>query len=380
MVAWQDIIRFIRCISRISINERESQYILHFSRKEVPWKNIAMIMEMEGVSGLLYIHLKNLGLLGKLPTAFELSLEKVYQRTKDQTLTFVAEAKALSAKFKQAGIHVMALQGLSLVSIYNDPGLRPLGDADLMVKALHKKRFMSLLQELGYHNPTNTHPNIFFKDGICVDMHTHVLNLERIHSRRYLFPADVTAMWKRATPLFDESSALLMPDLYDNHIALAAHALKHGYSRLIWLVDLHESLLKLCNNIDCYEKIIERARFWRQERIVLYALILVEGLFGMRIPSWLKQELGFKNLSIIERYLLIKRIRGFVQRESFNLLWLCNIKGLANKVEFIKETAFPRDKISARISDDSSPRIRRLFYAKRLGEVIIKVGKILTRH
>ena len=357
---------------------RELEHISRFCRRTTPWDNLLMIAEMEGVAGLLYFNLKSSGILNTLSRPFTEKLEKINSSIRERTSSIIEEAEAISKILKQAGIPVVALQGLSLMTIYGDPCLRPLGDADLMVKPVHRASLRELLCAAGYQNPIETHPNIFLKNSICIDIHTHVLNLDRIRSRQYLFPADLTSMWDRTKPLFDRSGDLLSLDPFDNFIALTAHALKHGYSRLIWLVDLHESLLKMCDNANCYENIIERARFWHQERIVIYALILVEEIFGMRTPVWFKKELGINRLNVLEKYLLLKKIRGRVQRELFNLLWLYNIKKIANKIEFIKETAFPRDEISVRSFNDGYPNRVGFVYAKRLGKVITKVGKVFS--
>ena len=378
MVTWNDLIKFLRSISRTRLKGREREYISLFCKREVPWDNLLMMAEMEGVSGLLYFNLKNSGILSSLPDSFSGPLENICGRIREQTTSIMDEAEALSKRFKQAGIPVVALQGLSLMTIYGDPVLRPLGDVDLMVKPIHKFRLKELLYNAGYQDPLNTHPNLFLKDNVCLDVHTHVLNLDRIHSRKYLFPVDLSSMWDRAEPLFDQSGGLLTLDPFDNHIALTVHALKHGYSRLIWLVDLHESLLKLRGMDNGLEKIMERARFWHQENTVLYSLVLLEGIFNIQLPFRFKRELGITRLNILERYLLSKKIHGFTPRELFYLLWLFNIKGIKNKIRFIKESVLPRDEIMAQIFHDYSTHAKGSIYVKRIGEVMIKMSKIFN--
>ncbi len=378
MISWKDLIRFIRCISRTNIDTGEKEYILRFSEKEVPWENLVMIAEMEGVTGFLHVHLKQLGLLDRLPDPTRIFLEDIYQQTRRRTLAYISEMKAFSKILEKRGLPVVVLQGLSLMPVYNDPGLRPFGDVDLMVRPSHKKLLADLFREMGYHNPMDTHPDIFMRNGICIDMHTHILNLERVRTRRYVFPPDLAPMWDKAVPLFEESDGLLSLDPYDNLIALSAHALKHGYSRLIWLVDLHESLLRLESDKDCHEKIVERARLWRQERILLYALILVEGTLGIKIPARLKHGVVIANLSRLERYILSRRIRGYVPREIFVLLFIRNIQGIANKIAFIKETVFLRDEILIQTVDEISHNNKSLMYIKRFLGALIRAGRIFT--
>lgn len=379
MVGWQDLIKFLRCVSKTCLTEKEVEFIRGFSQGEVPWESLRALAEMEGVSGLLYHHLKTLDLLDGLPQSLIASIQKTYLRTKQHTLAIAAEAKALSARLDEAGIPVVALQGLSLLSVYADPGLRELGDADLMVKPGHKQTLKMSLWEAGYRMASFAYSDLFYKDGIWFDIHTHILNLDRIQNRRYLFPEDLTPMWERAIPFSDQSDGLLLLDPYDNFIALAAHALKHSYSRLIWLSDLHESLLKLATKPNSWELMVDRARFWQQEKVVLYALILMERTFDLKVPLWVKSELGIHRLNILEKHLLRLKLRGFSSGELCIALWLCNIKGVGRKLKFMRETVFPREEIMAQIFPRSSRATKGSVYARRIAQSISLAGKNLRQ-
>lgn len=379
VVGWQDITKFLRCVSKVHLNDADKEFILHFSQREVPWESLGELAEMEGVSGFLYHHLKNLGLVRVLPNSFTETIENTYHQTRQRTRAIAAEARALSARLEEAGIPVVALQGLSLLSVYGDPGLRQLGDADLMVKPGHKQRLKRLLWEIGYQMPAFMYPDLLCKDGIWIDISTHILKLERVQSRGYLFPEDLTPMWERAIPFSDQSDGLLLLDPYDNFIALAAHALKHSYSRLIWLSDLHESLLQWTAKPNGWEAMVDRARFWGQESVVLYALILMESIFELKVPFRVKSALGIQRLNILEKHLLRLKLRGFSSNELCIGLWLCNIKGTKRKLEFMRETVFPRGEIMAQIFDHTSLATKRSGYVKRIRQAIIILGKNLRQ-
>jgi hypothetical protein len=379
MVGWNDLIKFLRCISRIQLKDKDKESVLRFSRRDVPWESLGALAEMEGITGFLYHHMKSLGLLGMLPKSLKGSIQEIYNQTKQHTLAVAAEAKSLSARVEKAGIPLVALQGLSLLSVYGNPGLRPLGDVDLMVKQGYRECFTALLRKSGYQNLIMTYPNIFCKGEIKIDLHTHILNLNRIKARSYLFPRDLTHMWERATPLFDQVRGILMLNPSDNFIALSAHALKHSYSRLIWLVDLHELLLQLIQDVDGWESLVASARFWRQEKVVLYALILMEGIFGLKVPFRIKSGLRIHSLNILEKHILRLKLRGFSSNELYIALWLCNIQGAGTKLKFIKETVFPEPDIMAQIFANSLPITKPSFYGKRAADVIIRLGKDLHK-
>jgi len=377
MVTWQDIIRFIRCISRVHLTRAEVDHVLHFVKKDVPWEYLAVLANIEGVAGFVYYHMKNLGLFDLLPKSVLSRLEDSYSQTKKHTLAILREVETLSSALEQIHIPVLALQGLSLIEVYEDPGLRQLGDADLMVKPGLKERLKRSFCESGYRTSVSMYPDLLYKDGIWIDIHTHILNLNRILNRRYLFPEDLTPMWDRAIPFSDQPDGLLRLDPYDNFIALAAHALKHNYSRLIWLVDLHELLLKWAKDHDGWEEIVKRTQFWRQERVVLYALILMGRIFELKVPLWVKCDLGIQRLNILEKHLLRLKFRGFSSNQLCVTLWLCNIKGTREKLKFMKETVFPRAEIMAQIFPHNARSTKKSTYAKRIKQSIIIVGKEL---
>ena len=371
MVDWQNITRFIRCLSRTSLEPTDIAAIHRRLMHDVAWDHVATLAEMEGVTGLLYYHLNKLNVSNHIPEDVFQLLQSRYSRIKQHTLDILKETETLSLVLEKNGIQVAALQGLSLINtIYNDPGWRPLGDVDLMVKQEHKQPLKKCLYKSGYMPAHPAYPDLLLKNDIWIDIHTHLLNVERIHARRYLFPQDLSAMWERAIPFFRQSNGLLRLDPYDNIIALAAHALKHNYSRLIWLVDLHESILKWTNNRLGWENITEKTKFWQQKKIVLYALLVLEAFFDLNIPVWIKQELGIDRLAAIEKYLIRLRIKGFSSTLLCHLLLLMNIQSLAAKLAFVKETIFPKNAIMVQLFDGKSPTGRRSIYTKRLAQAV----------
>jgi hypothetical protein len=369
MVNRQDMIRFLGFIARVHPKPAEVDMLIDFYRKDISWVHLVWFARMEGVAGFLYYHLKHLNIADP-PKALQTHSENAYFQTAKSTLAIVSEARLLSDRLQQSRLPVVALQGLSLMKLYKDPGLRTIGDIDLMVRPDDKQQLLELLGQAGYRVNISAYPDLLFGNGIWVDIHTHILNLDRIKSRRYLFPEDLTAMWQKAVPMFDHPEGLLCLAPFDNFVALAAHALKHGYSRLKWLVDLHEYLLELTRASDGWYNLIECSRRWEQERVVCYSLMLVEKMFNLILPAWVKRELGFYRLSTLEKYLLDLRLNGFCSPILCNVLWLTNIKRLGDKIKFLKETAFPGDEIMAQIFTDRSWTGKRSGYFQRIAEIV----------
>ncbi|MFH1349975.1 MAG: nucleotidyltransferase family protein, partial [Pseudomonadota bacterium] len=332
------IVRVLSRISKIDLMPSDIAFLLDYLQTDMSWEPFLAVAEAEGVDGLLYYHLKNLDLFKVPPEPVIRQLEDKYRHTTRHIFATISALKSISVRAAQAGIPVLALQGITLIKLYRDPGIRPLIDADLMIRTCHKKKFRDLLLDEGYSVPHLVYPDLFFKKGVWIDIHTHILNLDRIRNRQYLFPKDLELMWERATPFFGNEKGLLRLDPLDNFVCLAAHALKHSYSRLIWLTDLHEALNALTRTSGGWEEVIERTGLWLQEKTVLYALLILEGVFFQEVPYWVKEKLEIQRMGTIEKYLIGLKLKGFSSDRYCNALWTFSIRGVLPRVRFLIET------------------------------------------
>jgi hypothetical protein len=105
----------------------------------------------------------------------------------------------------------------------------------------------------------------------------------------------------------------------------------------------------------------------------------MEGVFSMKAPFCVKSDLGIQKLNILERHLLRLKLRGFSSNEFRIGLWLCNIKGIGKKLEFIRETIFPKDEVMVQIFDHNSSHIKAAVCAKRFGKAIAIMGRGLIQ-
>lgn len=353
---WQDVTDFFRRIARTRLSREDRAYLTGFVRQDVSWEAVVALAEMEGIAGLLDYHLKQTGADGQLPEPARRRLDSLRRVTADRTRAALSVAKSLSAPLSAARLPVVMLQGVSLFDLYPDPGLRPLGDLDVMVRPRQKEALKDLLSAQGFRSLQGAYPDLLTRNDLSIDVHSHILNLDRIETRSLIFPENLAAMWRASVPLFPGTPDLRRLDPFDNFIALAAHALKHSYARLIWLVDLNELALLLSRQSGGWRKLGEHARRWRQQKIVAYALILLEGLFGLSVPGKVKKTMGFDRLNVVERHLLRLRREGFSSTLLCNALWLQNIRGAGNRIRFIRETVYPKP-----------PVMRQIFYRDARG-------------
>jgi hypothetical protein len=373
MIYWEDMKRFIRVISKIHPDPNRKRFVLQFLNQDVPWEQLILLAQSEGVDGLLYHHLCRLDDC-RIPEASWDCLGDMHLGYQRNQAKIIKAVQFISEHLQQSKLSAIALKGLSLIQIYKIPGIRPMGDMDILVKPDERDRVVNLLQDIGYQIPNPVYPNNLIKNRLWLDVHTHILNLDRIRSRRHVFTKDMSALWDRALPLFESSTGILSPDPIDNFVLLSLHALKHSYSRTIWLVDLYELLQDIVSQADGWHKIIRRARYWQQERIVSYGLKVLEGVLGVTIPEWVKEKLKFEQLGPIEKYLLRLRIKGFNRPEYYIALWFLSIQGIRNRLEFLRETAFPQDDTMDQIYLKSSTHNRIARWIGRLIQSVILLG------
>jgi len=377
--SWRELTAFLRCLSQRRLSHEDASRLTEFAQRyDIPWAALAAQAEMEGVAGLIYVHLAK-SVKADVPPATMDRFGSLYRKTGKEVQTILSVMQDLAVQLAVADIPVMAIQGLSLIDLYGDDGIRSLGDVDLMVHPCHKNRLKELLREVGATVPASVYPDLLYMNDIWIDVHTDLLGTGRIRNRRHLFPEDLGPLWERAEPFFGNNRMFLRPALTDNLMALSAHALKHGYSRLIWVVDLLETLCKLTDHSDGWEAVLAAARFWRQERILCYTIILLEKYFNLRVPAEFKQAAGVQRLISPERYLLRLKAAGYSSDLIYPALGLFNLDGGGRKIAFLKETVFPRRVVMAQIGRDNAWSSGGGAYLQRLAAALSLVAKDMEK-
>lgn len=170
-------------------------------------------------------------------------------------------------RLEEAGRTVLVLKGGALVrTVYAGfPALRPLCDLDFFVRAGDEEAVRRAAAGPGLAVP--------------VDLHRSLVSADRIPTRARAFRFPEEELWAESVPLPGGPASLRM--LGPRHLvpSLAVHALKHGYSRLSWLLDL--ALLVPGEDPGL---LLEGARRSGSERPLACALWLLESLFGMGTP------------------------------------------------------------------------------------------------
>jgi Uncharacterised nucleotidyltransferase len=217
-----------------------------------------------------------------------------------RTLLVAAELAEALAVLRGAGVPFLVLKGPALArTVYGDASLRPYDDVDLAVRGADLPPAVAALRAAGWtvcddprddawrlaagrvRHGAGFHRVLRSPRGPHVELHTDVLAMG-------LSPLCEDARWARARPLPGLAGALAL-DPADQVVALAVHAHKHGFERLLWLKDL--DLLAGGDRVD-WDLVVATARREGVAGSVWYALELCRRLLGTPVDRRLLRRLA----------------------------------------------------------------------------------------
>lgn len=253
------------------------------------WKRLAADARRHGVVPLILRVLSPRE--GSVPVEFLEDLRRRVAEDGRRSLWLAGELARIARALDARGLPSLALKGPILAArIYGDLGLRPFRDLDILVRQPDLARAAEVLVELGYLAglPGRVGAGPFWgaagqmafhraPDGAIVELHWRPV--QRYFARRI----DAGELWhhSRLTTLADVP--VRSPSDEDLFVLLCVHGAKHRWSRLGWGCDL-ALLIRGSPDLD-WERIIERARRWRVERMLLLGIRICEELFGVRAPE-----------------------------------------------------------------------------------------------
>ncbi|HWS14839.1 MAG TPA: nucleotidyltransferase family protein, partial [Candidatus Methylomirabilis sp.] len=115
------------------------------------WEDLLRTSARHGVAPLLYHRLTNFHRSTPVPPEVIRQLRNSYLQNAGRNMRLYHEQAKVLGRLRQDGIPVIALKGLHLAeAVYGNIALRPMGDADLLVKPTDLSRVQDLLVEHGY--------------------------------------------------------------------------------------------------------------------------------------------------------------------------------------------------------------------------------------
>jgi len=245
------------------------------------------------------------------------------------------------------------LKGISLLNtVYHNPGLRHLGDIDLLIRKsdypyLREKLesadyvFSDEMQELA--DPRDLNSILCNKNSPPIPqpaLHIHWNLINTVLPVSLTNPqVDLDALWKQSAPLPSHPSLRVLSPTHQI-IYYAYHHLKHSFDRLIRLHDLDLTIRYYQDSVDWSEVLNETHRF-NLARTVYYPFHLAKHLLATPIPSSVIDNLKPKNFSLLENRMLQCIDRGGKPIYAHAVVYLALQKGWHHKFRFLYRCFFP---------------------------------------
>jgi hypothetical protein len=367
----------LACLGNAS-DEAKAEQLARLSPEE--WSAVVALAGQHGVAPLLYHRLKQLSVV--LPGELAEELKRAYLRNAARNMSLYQELGKLLQRLREQDIAVIALKGAHLAkAVYDNIGLRTMGDIDLLARKGDLLRIDKELLALGYkarskgtHRSNYTPP----KNGFPVDIHWG------LDTSRQPLRIDVEGLWSRAQPLTLARVPALALSPEDLLLHLCLHTARHVYDmRIRMLCDIDEVSRHYGAGLD-WQEISARARQWGIARAVYVVLRLAQELLEVTVPvGWLAllQPVRFdeRHLALARQQILAPRVDGdMVQTTPSARLW--GAKGLGGKMTILRDSLLPSRDTIARLYlvPADSWRIY-LYYSVRWKDVLARHSATLWR-
>lgn len=201
------------------------------------------------------------------------------------------ELCTLLDRFSAAGIELMPLKGNLLSSrLFGDPGMRQVGDIDVLVRETDLEAGHRLLLAAGYRRAVpgreltpkqsavyrrQAHHWTYRNDeaDVSVELHWRVF--------RWSF-SETGTLWSRSRPFEWMGRKTVQPDDALLLLILCDHGSQHRHSHLKWLADI---VSLLCSTELNWPEVLRLARGLDLELSLAQAALLIDRLFPVSLPG-----------------------------------------------------------------------------------------------
>lgn len=334
-------LEFLLTVARWFLGTAEDDDALAWCRRPLDWTRLRARAAAEGMSGLLAVELARVARRHPL----DLPLEPFSQALRGNLAcngALFAELSALRDRLRQRGLQAILLKGGALIeTVYRThPGVRPLSDLDLLVRSADVGALVELLRQQGFR-PLDASPTVLANGSVMFDLHTDLIGGARIRRRRLAFRFDEAALWRDAIPV-GPSDATLVLSPPDQVLHLAVHALKHSFSRLIWVVDLGLVL----RHVE-WDELVGRAEAAGAARALAYALLAARTLLRVEIPDDVLARLP--RPTRVERAFVGRVVSRKVREPLGELVEVFSIPRVGDRLGYLLELGFPRREVLAEV-------------------------------
>ncbi len=264
-----------------------------------------------GILSLLYrAQARDPALASLLSPAVKEESERSYYAIAMSNLKRREEMAQVLEAMGQAGIDIIVLKGMALMSIYyRDEGLRPMSDIDLFIKREDADKAAAALSKLDYQlfdaarQPLLkelSHGLQFGREGeFLLELAWDLVSLDRM---KKIVTVDAADLWRFSDEYSAEPVAIraLVPEF--QILTLGLHYFLHGFSRLIWLCDIAQVIDQSGEKID-WDLVSAKAIRYKIKNITWFVLKMAAEILDASIPEDVARKLcpGVARRKVIEK-------------------------------------------------------------------------------
>jgi hypothetical protein len=279
--------------ARAKLGSEEREEIASWDHSALDWNEIIRLAEYHGVLSFVARNFidGDPGVAASLPPAIERSLRSAYQLNLSRNLWFTGELVRIIRHFDSHQLAVLPFKGPSLAhSLYGDCGLRSFSDLDLLISPSDTDRAKVALAEIGYSPAKNFSPAIErfwlrygYEQSFDGPAGKNLVELQwALLPKFYAVDLKVDDLLARSVSSIVGGCPMRGFSGEDSLLVLSLHAAKHLWGRLIWLVDIAETLRTTKVN---YELVISNARTLGIARILAVTFWLVKNVLDAELPE-----------------------------------------------------------------------------------------------
>ncbi len=137
---------------------------------DINWEEVYSYAKKQTLAPLVYYGIMESGI--EIPDAVQKSFDTclLSHILIDQNQQH--ELAKILKSFNENSIEHMPIKGAVIRPLYPKSEMRPMGDADILIRLSDKDKVTSIMQELGYAlDKESPHEFIFIKDKVCIEIH-----------------------------------------------------------------------------------------------------------------------------------------------------------------------------------------------------------------
>lgn len=306
----------------------------HLSQNE--WGVVAANASEHGVSGFLYKQVRDKSTENEIPSDVLARLRQDYVSNQALYFRYLSQVLPIFEQLNEEGIPFYIYKGCALIErYYRDPGLRPISDFDVVMKAKDILAASQIIEKHGFLKE-HTFGHHFYRQDVCLDVHEDLFRLDRVPSRKYAIVDDGAGLWDRLDILNIQGCSVATLAPYEEFIFLSWHAMKHSFSHLKWLVDLGMMYRILSRSSD-FSNYLSGLPDDSVRKSVWYVLRLLHEWFGIPIEQGLQKNVQPGKLGWMEQQAFNLVRRGAMMTSFAEVSFLGSMEGLTPKLQFLRE-------------------------------------------